>query len=104
MAASHTPSPGRKSDKLWRDALMMSAKRTREEAEALVADDAAPLIQRAAAQVVLAAVGGDKDAYKEIGDRIDGRPKQQTELTAGDDADGNPIPLGLNVNFVKPAG
>lgn len=103
MAVSHTPSPGRKSDKIWRDALMLSAKRTQEEAQALANDDTAPLIQRAAAQVMLAAAAGEKDAYKEIGDRIDGKPKQQTELTAGDDADGNAIPLGISVSFVKPA-
>lgn len=103
MAASYTPSPGRKGDKLWRDALMMSAKRTAEEAASLASDPEAPLIHRAAAQVMLKAAEGDKDAYKEVGDRIDGKPKQQTELSGGEDADGNAIPLGLAVNFVKPA-
>ena len=82
---------------------MMSAKRTQEEAVALAQDETAPLIQRAAAQVMLAAAAGEKDAYKEVGDRIDGKPKQQTELSGGEDADGNTIPLGLAVNFVKPA-
>lgn len=94
---------GSKRDKLWRDALMMAVKRNTEETHEVLADDKAPMIVIAAAKVALAAADGDKDAYKEIGDRIDGKPKQQTEITGGDDADGNPIPLGLNVNFVKPA-
>lgn len=82
MAASNKPSPGRKSDKLWRDALMMSARRTKSEAEELMADDAAPLIQRAAAKVMLAAaIEGDKDAYKEVGDRIDGKPHVSLDVT-----------------------
>lgn len=103
MAASHTPSPGRKSDKAWRDALMMCTKRTEDEAKELANDPKAPLIHRAAANVMLAAAAGEKDAYREVGDRIDGKPKQQTELSGGEDADGNTIPLGLAVNFVKPA-
>lgn len=81
MAASNKPSPGRKSDKLWRDALMMSARRTWSEAEELAVDDAAPLIQRAAAQVMLKAASGDKDAYKEVGDRIDGKPHVSMDVT-----------------------
>ena len=81
MAASNKPSPGRKSDKLWRDALMMSARRTWSEAEELAVDDAAPLIQRAAAQVMLKAASGDRDAYKEVGDRIDGKPHASVDVT-----------------------
>jgi hypothetical protein len=95
---------GSKRDKVWRDALMMCSKRTQAEAETLANDEEAPLIHRAAARVMLkAAIDGDKDAYREVGDRSDGKPKQQTELSGGEDADGNTIPLGLAVNFVKPA-
>jgi len=80
---------------------MMSAKRTAEEAASLANDPEAPLIHRAAAQVMLKAADGDKDAYKEVGDRLDGKPKQQTEITGGEDADGNAIPASINVNFRK---
>lgn len=91
------PATRRKSDKVWRDALIRALARRSEQGGFVAGLDAV------ADQVVAAASEGDKDAWKEIGDRLDGKPKQQTELTAGDDADGNPIPLGLNVNFVKPA-
>lgn len=105
MAARIIPSGGGKPDKLWRDALMIAAKRTKAETEKLLADPEAPLLAKAAARLMLAASDEKPDlaAAKEAGDRLDGKPKQQTELTAGDDADGNAIPLGLNVNFVKPA-
>lgn len=46
--------------------------------------------------VVAQAVAGDKDAWKEIGDRIDGKPKQQTEISG---PDGAAIPVGINVKF-----
>lgn len=101
MAASHTPSPGRKSDKIWRDALMIAVKRTAVETLHIADDPKAPMIAKIAAQTVVAAGGGDMQAIKEIGDRLDGKPKQQTEITGGEDADGNAIPASINVNFRK---
>ena len=88
----------RKSDKIWRDALIRALARVGSGEDRVGAG-----LDKVADMVVADALTGKKDAWQEIGDRIDGKPKQQTELTAGDDADGNPIPLGLNVNFVKPA-
>lgn len=100
---SVTPSTRRKSDKIWRDALMIAVKRTKEETEALLADAKAPLMARAAAQCAMLAASGDVPALKVIGDRLDGKPKQQTEITSGEDDDGNSIPLGIAVTFVSPA-
>lgn len=91
------PATRRKSDKVWRDALIRALARRSEEGGFTAGLDAV------ADQVIAAATEGDKDAWKEIGDRLDGKPKQQTEISGGEDADGNTIPLGLAVNFVKPA-
>ena len=103
MAAPINNNGGRKSDKLWRDALMIAAKRTKAETEELLADASAPLLAKAAARVMLAAADDKPDlaAAKEVGDRIDGKPKQQTEITGGEDADGNAIPASINVNFKR---
>lgn len=101
---SVTPAPRRKSDKIWRDALMIAAYRTEDETAEVLKDPKAPLMVRAAAQCALLAASGDVPALKELGDRFDGKPKQQTEITAGEDADGNSIPLGIAVTFVKPEG
>lgn len=68
---------GRKSDKLWRDALTIAAKRTQAETEELLADPKAPMIARAAARCAKTACGDDAQAIqamREIGDRIDGKP------------------------------
>lgn len=94
--ASVVAAPRRKSDKIWRDALTRALARKGSEGGVIAGLDAI------ADQVVTAAVNGDKDAWKEIGDRMDGKPKQQTELTAGEDADGNPIPVGIAVELVRP--
>ncbi len=50
-------------------------------------------------RVVAAAADGDPQAYKEIGDRLDGRPKQATEVSG---PDGGDIPLSIAVGFRKP--
>lgn len=36
--------------------------------------------------IVADAIAGDKDARREIGDRLDGKPKQQTELSGDPDS------------------
>lgn len=84
---------GSKRDKAWRDALMMCSKRTREEAQTLADDAAAPLIHRAAAQIMLAAADGEMAACKEVGDRIDGKAMQQVEV-GGEDGGGIIFSIG----------
>jgi hypothetical protein len=46
------------------------------------------------------AAEGDIQAIKEVGDRIDGRPMQQTEISG---PDGSAIPMQTIVNFVSPS-
>ena len=84
-------SPRRKSDKIWRDALIRAIARRGGQGGV---DEGLNLI---ADQVVGAAESGDKDAWKEIGDRIDGKPKQQTEHSG---PDGGAIPVGIDVRFI----
>ena len=42
-------------------------------------------LNRLAAKLIAKAEEGDMAALKEIGDRLDGKPKQQTELTGAGD-------------------
>lgn len=84
---------GRSTEKLWRDAIRKALARK--------ADGDLQGIDVVADKLVAAAVGSDIAAIKEIGDRIDGKPKQQTELSG---PDGEAIPLGIRVSFpAKPA-
>ena len=87
----------RKSDKIWRDALIRALARAGDKGG--VADCLDTIADVVVAQAV---TEGGKDAWKEIGDRLDGKPKQQTELTAGEDGDGNPIPVGIAVELIRP--
>lgn len=64
---------GRSTEKPWREALMRAVKRR-------VAGDEQAL-ERVADAVVAAAMGGDISAAKEIGDRLDGKPRQEIEAT-----------------------
>jgi hypothetical protein len=79
---------GRK-DKLWRDALMLAVKR-----EGI---DGRVLLAKAAEACAEAAANGDLAAMKEIGDRIDGKAIQQTEISG---PDGEAVPIGIQVTFV----
>lgn len=47
-------------------------------------------------RVVAEAAKGDAQAFKEIGDRLDGRPKQVNEHAG---PDGGDIPVSINVKF-----
>lgn len=51
-------------------------------------------------QVVSAAIAGDTAAWKEIGDRFDGKPKQMTEISG---PDGGPIETKnkLDIGFLS---
>jgi hypothetical protein len=80
---------GHKIDKLWRDALMLAVKREGE--------DKRPYLAVMAEKCVLAAAGGDLAAMKEIGDRLDGKAVQATEISG---PDGEAVPIGLKVSFV----
>ena len=52
-------------------------------------------------RVVEAASDGDAQAFKEIGDRLDGKPKQQTEVS-GPDGGAIPTRLVVEIAVVKP--
>jgi len=74
---------GPKSDKLWSDAVRMAVLREetcdgqKRKRLSIIADNLCKL-----------AMEGDMQAMKEIGDRLDGRPKQATEITG---EDGGPL-------------
>ena len=74
---------------------MVAVKRADENGE-----DKRPYIARLAEKCVATALEGDMQAMKEIGDRLDGKPKQQTELTG---ADGEPLLAGVDVRVVPTA-
>lgn len=76
MAAPINNRGGRK-DKLWRDALTVAVNR-----QDLDTMDKRTMLARIAEKCVNAALEGDIQAMKEIGDRLDGKPLQQTEVTA----------------------
>lgn len=56
-------------------------------------------LQELAKQLVEAAATGDLQALKEVGDRIDGKPRQQIEQMG---EDGGPIQQKMTVEFVGP--
>jgi hypothetical protein len=74
---------GRKADKLWGDALRLAVMREHTDGRVRLA--------HIAEQTVAAAMGGDMQAIREIGDRLDGKPAQ---AVTGED--GGP----LKVEFV----
>ncbi len=82
----HTKSQGRRG--LWRDAINRAVSQRDGDALRELAD-----------KLVDTALAGDLAAIKEIGDRLDGRPKQQTEITSGD---GESPFKGITVRFVRP--
>ena len=58
--------------KPWAEAIDRAIKRDR------------PALDRLAQVLIAKAMEGDMSAFKELGDRLDGKPKQQTELTGLD--------------------
>lgn len=57
---------------------------------------------RAAAEKLLdLAAEGESWAVKELGDRLDGKPKQQTEISG---PEGGPVATSLTVQFVDAGG
>lgn len=72
MAAPKNPRGG-KPDKIWSDAIRIAAFRK--------AEKGGPRrIQIAAEQLVEAAIAGDVQAMKEMGDRLEGKPTQAAEV------------------------
>lgn len=65
MAAPKNPK-GAKSDKLWRDAIMLAVHRVHK-------GDDRKILFRLAERLVTAALDGDITALREIGDRLDGK-------------------------------
>lgn len=62
-----------------------------------VAQGDAKKLRQIADKLIELAAEGDMQAIKELGDRIDGKPKQQTEITG---AEGGPIAHSVSVEFV----
>lgn len=65
---------GRRKEKPWRDALTLALK-----------DGDGLKLRKIAEAVVSLAETGDMQAIKEIGDRMDGKPAQQTIVTGDED-------------------
>ncbi len=79
-----------KKGKAWSDAIRRAIR------EQVDGEDWEAKIANLAAKLVKAADSGDLAALKEVGDRIDGKPKQQLEV-AGED--GGPVQASLTVSF-----
>ena len=84
MAARKTASLGKKPDKIIRDALMVAVKRVHEHDGKKMT-----YLNRIAATIVKNAAMGEASAYKELFDRIEGKPAQA--LTLGNDPESGPL-------------
>ncbi|KGM34693.1 hypothetical protein [Inquilinus limosus] len=82
MPARKNPGGGVKQDKIWRDAIHRAVKRR------MGGEGNPQALDQLADQLVAAGLGGDVSALKEIGDRLDGKPKQQVEHSG---EDGGPL-------------
>ncbi len=72
MAATVKPSPGRKSDKRWRDAISIAVQEK-------VSGKQTTKLRAMADALVEKALEGDVPALKEVGDRLDGKAAQYIE-------------------------
>ncbi|MDA1129789.1 MAG: hypothetical protein O2913_14015 [Chloroflexi bacterium] len=75
MAAPNNPR-GSKSDKLWRDAIMVAVKRETNDADGKPSRKLALLADK----LVNEALNGNVVAMKEIGDRLDGKASQEKDV------------------------
>lgn len=75
--------------RLWNDALRMA-----------IAQDDRSRIRKAIEKLLDLAAEGEPWAIKELADRLDGKPVQQTVL---ENSDGSPLLSGIQVTFVKPS-
>lgn len=94
MAIRKTPSKGGKPDKLIRDALMIAVRRE-------CTDDGkkTTYLNRIAAKVVSQAANGDAQAYKELFDRLEGKPAQSIGL--GQAPDLEPIETAVRPTMTR---
>lgn len=69
MAANKTKPKGRKSDKMWRDAVHRAVKR-------MADGDDKKALERLADKLIAEGLDGNMAALREIGDRLDGKPAQ----------------------------
>lgn len=84
---------GRKGEKWWRDAIRLAI------TERLEGDDAGRTKLRAAADMLVAkALEGDVTALKEIGDRLDGKARQDVSV----DMDARVEVQAVKVTFERP--
>lgn len=79
-----------KADKIWTDALRRALHRESN------GKGSPKWLDVIAERVIESAADGDAQAYKEIGDRIEGKPKSTTEVSGPDGAD---IPVGIKVSW-----
>lgn len=70
--------PGDTNDKWWADAIRRAVN---VETKDPLTGEKVKRLRRIADSLVTAAEGGDIAAIKEIGDRLDGKPRQATEVT-----------------------
>ena len=84
---------GKRQDSLWADAIRRAIKR-REESNPQALEFLADTLLNKCTE-------GDMAALKELGDRLDGKPTQRTELSG---PDGEQIPVGMRVSFVDGSG
>jgi len=75
--------------RLWNDALRMA-----------IAQDDRVRVRKAVEKLLDLAAEGEPWAIKELADRLDGKPVQQTVL---ENSDGTPLLAGIQVTFVKPS-
>lgn len=76
-------------NKPWADALHKE----------LTGNKNAKVLRNLARIMIAEAEGGNMAALKEIGDRLDGKPKQQTEISG---PEGGDIPLSFNIEYIDP--
>lgn len=87
---------GRKGEKFWADAVKRAVNRRLDSVEGKPKK-----LEILADRLVDAGLDGDVSALKEIGDRLDGKPKQQQEISG---PDGEAIPISIPVSFETPEG
>ena len=75
--------------RLWNDSLRMA-----------IAQDDRVRVRKAVEKLLDLAAEGEPWAIKELADRLDGKPVQQTVL---ENSDGTPLLAGIQVTFVKPS-
>lgn len=76
--------PSGSTEKPWRDALRLAV-------NAKAADGDHKQLRLIAEKVVSLALAGDVSAIREIGDRLDGKPRQESDVTVHDDRDPNSL-------------